>query len=321
MPANRGSDDRMPYVEQMKLFPGMTISQLATEMEKAGVLGAGRLGKAVKTVTEMFRDRNYTRFLALAGPMVASGLRQIVCDLIQMGYIHGIITTGANITHDLIEAYGYKHEVGTSLANDEELKRKGVGRIYDIYIREAAFRKLEKETHRILADISEEKRRNIATYELLWEIGKRLKDRNSILKTAENKKVPILSPAIQDSMLGIHLWTFSQLHPLTLNPLLDFNKLTDMLFAAKKSGAIIVGGGVPKHHILAANMLRGGVDAAIQITFDRPEAGGLSGAPLEEAISWRKVRSGGKLVTVIGDATILFPIIMLAAIEKTRQAD
>ena len=311
----------MPYVEQMKLVPGMTISEIAAEMEKAGVLGAGRLGKAVKVVTEMFQNKNYTRFLTLAGPIVASGHRRIVCDLIQMGYIHGIVTTGANVTHDLIEAFGYKHEIGTSLANDDELKRKGIGRIYDIYIKEAAFRKLEKETHKILADISEEKRRNIATYELLWEIGKRLRDGNSILKTAETKKVPILSPAIHDSMLGIHLWTFSQLHPLTVNPLLDFNKLTDMLFTAKKSGAIIVGGGVPKHHILAANMLRGGVDAAIQITFDRPEAGGLSGAPLEEAISWRKVRSGGKLVTVIGDATILFPIIILAAIEKIRQAD
>jgi len=311
----------MPYVEQMKLVPRMTISEIAREMEKAGVLGAGRLGKAVKTVTEMFQDRNYTRFLTLAGPMVASGLRQIICDLIRMGYVHGIVTTGANVTHDLIEAFGYKHEIGTSLANDDELKRKGVGRIYDIYIKEAAFRKLEKETHRILADINEEKRRNIATYELLWDIGKRLKDRNSILKTAEIKKVPILSPAIHDSMLGIHLWTFSQLHPLTVNPFLDFNKLADMLFAAKKSGAIIVGGGVPKHYILAANMLRGGVDAAIQITFDRPEAGGLSGAPLEEAISWRKVRARGKLVTIVGDATILFPIIMLAAIEKIRQAD
>jgi len=321
MPSSRGSDDRMPYVEQMKLSPGMTISEIATEMEKAGVLGAGRLGKAVKIATEMFQDKDYTRFLTLAGPIVASGLRQIVRNLIRAEYIHGIVTTGANVTHDLIEAFGYKHEIGTSLVNDQALKRKGVGRIYDIYIKEAAFRKLEKETHRILAEISEEKRRNIATYELLWEIGKRLKDRNSILKTAEIKKVPIISPAIHDSMLGIHLWTFSQLHPLAVNPLLDFNKLTDMLFTAKKSGAIIVGGGVPKHHILAANMLRGGVDAAIQITFDRPEAGALSGAPLEEAISWRKVRSGGKLVTVIGDATILFPIIILAAIENVRRKD
>ena len=312
---------QMPYVEQMKLVPGMTISEIAAEMGKAGVLSAGRLGKAVKIVAEMFKDKNYTTFLTLAGPMVASGLRQIVCDLVREGYVHGVVTTGANVTHDLVEAFGYKHEVGTSLANDEALKRKGVGRIYDIYIKEAAFRKLEKETHKILADISEEKTRNIATYELLWEIGKRLKDRNSILKTAEIKNVPILSPTIHDSMLGIHLWTFSQLHPLTVNPLLDFNKLIDMLFTAKKSGAIIVGGGVPKHHILAANMLRGGVDAAIQITFDRPEAGSLSGAPLEEAISWRKVRSGGKLATVIGDATVLFPIIILAAIERIKQAD
>jgi len=94
------------------------------------------------------------------------------------------------------------------------------------------------------------------------------------------------------------------------------NRLTEIMFSAKKLGAIILGGGVPKHHTLIASTLRGGFDAAIQITLDRPEGGGLSGAPLEEAISWKKIKSDKKIVTVIGDATMLFPLIILSSIRK-----
>jgi deoxyhypusine synthase len=112
------------------------------------------------------------------------------------------------------------------------------------------------------------------------------------------------------------LWTFSQLNTLMINPFLDFSKLVDMSYEADRVGVIILGGGVPKHHVLAGNILRGGVDAAIQITLDRPEAGGISGAPLEEAISWGKIANKGDLATVIGDATMVFPMLVLAALQR-----
>jgi len=91
-----------------------------------------------------------------------------------------------------------------------------------------------------------------------------------------------------------------------------------MTYEAKKVGAIILGGGMPKHHVLIANSYRGGVDAAIQITLDRPEGGGASGAPLEEAISWGKIKTQRMLATVVGDATVIFPLLTLAALERVR---
>ena len=130
--------------------------------------------------------------------------------------------------------------------------------------------------------------------------------------------MPIFCPGIFDSMLGLDLWTYSQLKPLFINPFKDFSKLVNLSYEAKRVGAIILGGGMPKHHVLIAKSYRGGVDAAIQITLDRPEGGGASGAPLEEAISWGKIKKRDSLVTLIGDATVLFPIMTLGALENAQ---
>jgi deoxyhypusine synthase len=175
---------------------------------------------------------------------------------------------------------------------------------------------LERATHRMLTKIPESKRRNIATYELLWEFGKQLPDKKSLLHTAQRRSIPIFCPGIFDSMVGLNLWTFSQLNPLLINPFKDFSKLVDLAYDAKKVGVVILGGGMPKHHVLIASSYRGGVDAAIQVTLDRPDGGGASGAPLEEAISWGKVKGHQMLATVLGDATVIFPLLTLAALER-----
>ena len=294
----------------------MSTDDLAQEMGRAGVLGAGRFSTAVDICSRMFSDKRYTNILSIAGPLVPAGLRQIIRDLINDRLLHAIVTTGANMTHDLIESMGYRHVIGKASANDSTLQKKNIGRIYDIYISQKAYQRLEKETYKILADIDDRKRKNISTYELLWEFGKRIRDENSIIKTAEKRKAPIFCPGIYDSMFGMDLWTFSQTNTLMINPFLDFSKLVDMSYEADRVGIIILGGGVPKHYVLAGNILQGGVDAAIQITLDRPEAGGISGAPLEEAISWGKIANKRDLATVIGDATMVFPMLVLAALQR-----
>lgn len=304
----------MPYVKQMKIRHQMRIADIAFEMRKTGVLGAGKFAQAVDITKNIF-FKKYTCFLSLAGPMVAGGLRQIIRDLVDDDYVNVIISTGANVTHDLIEALGYRHKIGTSKANDIKLKKSGIGRIYDINIGMEAFEGLEKWVYQILNGLNNETKKNLAGYELLWEFGRKLKDNNSILKTCYKKKVPIICPGIQDSMLGMNLWTYSTFNKLMINSLKDLSKLTEISLESKRIGAIIIGGGLPKHHLLMANTIRGGVDAAIQITMDRPEAGGLSGAPLEEAISWRKIRNERKVANLVGDATILFPLIVAAALD------
>ncbi len=308
----------MPLVSHMKIKRGMSISALARQMEQVKVLGPGRFGKAAKILGEMFSDDDYCNFISLAGPIIPGGLRTLVTDLVDQKLIDGVVTTGANVTHDMLEGLGHRHIVGSERLDDSALKRKGLSRIYDLLVKQKAIVDLEKTAHGMLNRIPEQKRRNIASYELLWELGRQLKDRNSLLKTAEKRGVPIFCPGIFDSMLGLDLWTYSQLNQLVINPFKDFSKLVDMTFEAKLVGAVILGGGMPKHHVLVANSYRGGLDAAIQITLDRPEGGGASGAPLEEAISWGKIRRQDKLVTITGDAITTFPILALAAMEIAK---
>lgn len=300
----------------MRLGRGLTVGELASEMRECGVLGAGKIGIAAELAAEMFGDKDYTVFLTIAGPMVPGGMRRIVSDLIDQEYVKVVVTTGANMVHDMVEALGYKHLVGTFLAEDKKLRAKDIGRIGDIYIEQKAFRSLEKWMYKILENIPEEKRERISTAELLFEVGKQIQDPESILATAAKKGVPIISPGFIDSIAGFHLWVFGQDKKMGIDPLLDVNKLMDKVYDAKKVGIIILGGGWPKHFALFANTFREGVDCAIQITMDRPEPGGLSGATLEEAISWGKVKPEGKAVTVICDATIAFPLIVAAALES-----
>ena len=308
----------MPLVSHIKIKKSMSIHSLAEQMEQVRVLGAGRFGKAARILGEMFRDKDCMKFISLAGPLIPGGLRSVVTDLVDGGFINAVVTTGANVTHDALEALGHRHIVGSENADDVRLKKKRLSRIYDLYITQASIETLEKATYRMLNRIPESKLRNIGSYELLAEFGKQLKDKRSLLHTAQMRGASIFCPGIFDSMLGLHLWTYSRLHPFVLNPLRDFSRLVDMTYERKRVGVIILGGGMPKHQVLIANTYRGGVDAAIQITLDRADGGGFSGAPLEEAISWGKVKSPKNLVTVVGDATVIFPILAVAALEGLR---
>ncbi len=306
----------MRRVKQIKIQQGMSVAHLLNEMNACGVLGAGKIGKAAELAAEMFGDPDYTVFLTIAGPLVPGGLRIVIKDLIEKGYVNVLVTTGANMVHDMVEVLGYHHLQGSFMAEDEKLKEEDIGRIGDIYVEQKIFKHLEKWMYEILEEIPEEKRRRTSVAELLYTIGNRIDDKESILAVAAKKNVPIICPAFVDCIAGFNLWMFGQDKMLHIDPLLDISAIMDKVFEAKKVGMIILGGGFPKHFALFANTFREGVDCAIQITMDRPEPGGLSGAPLEEAISWSKVKPEGKAVTVICDVTIAFPLLVAAALEK-----
>ena len=307
----------MKRVEQMRLRPGMTVGELAEEMLRAGVIGAGRVGRAVEIVAEMFSDPDYTTFIALSGPLVPSGMRRIFTDLIKGGYVDVVVTNGANIVHDLVEAMGERHMVGRVEADDARLLEEGISRAYDIFIESHVFADLEAFIGGILDDIPEERRIGVPIYGLLREIGLRLEDEGSILFNAARHGVPIFSPGFLDSMLGIPLWMYSKRSSLRIDPVRDFDLFAEKVYEARKAGAVILGGGTPKHHTLYMNTLREGLDAAVQISSARADDGSLSGAPLREAVSWGKVK-GEKTSTIFGDVTIVFPLIVAAALEKIK---
>lgn len=287
---------------------GRSIGALLEEYRKAGVLGAGDLAKAAEIYREMLH-RRATVFLGLSGPLVPSGLRSIFAEMIRRGHVSAVVTSGGNMVHDMIEAFGGRHYVGSFRGDDRALMKEGMGRMGNALTRHADLEAFEKRVGRILASIPEDKRRNLSSRELFHEIGARIKDEGSILRAAYEKRVPIFSPAVVDSALGLELYLFSLEETLVLNAVKDMGELAEIVTGAESSGAIILGGGVPKHYILGAHTLRGGIDYGFQITMDREEAGSLSGARLEEGRSWGKAKAGSRLATVIGDVTVLFPLL------------
>jgi len=298
----------------MKIDPGMTTLQLIDQMGKSGVLGAGRMYRATELLAEVISDEETTVFLSIAGPMVPGGLRKIIRDLIADGHVDVVITSGANLTHDLLETFGGSHYREHD-ETDEELCQMGMGRIGDVYTKAQDFEVFEKKISTLLEEIAQ-KNNQLNIREFITEIGNSIQDPESIICTAAEKNVPIYAPGLIDSMLGLQLWMFTQENQLTLDAPGDMHELSDIVYSSKKVATVILGGGLPKHYALASNILTGGVDAAIHVTLDRSEAGSLGGAPLEEAKSWAKAKCGSKLVTVIGDATIIFPLMVAGAREK-----
>jgi deoxyhypusine synthase len=301
----------------MDIKEGRGVLELIEQMGKSGVLGAGRMYRATKLLAETLDDDDTVVFLSVAGPLVPGGLRKVIRDMIENDMVDVLITSGANITHDLLEAFGGRHHYGMT-GDDETLCQQGMGRIGDLYTKSEDFEVFEKEITKIMSDIVK-KENNLSIRKFLTEIGSKLSEDESILKTAARKGVPIYAPGLIDSMLGLQLWMFTQDNELHLDASGDMSELSDIVYGSKKVATVILGGGLPKHYALASNLLTGGVDAAIQVTMDRSETGSLGGAPLEEAKSWAKAKAGSNLVTVIGDATIIFPLMLAGAMEMNKR--
>lgn len=301
-------------VNQIDVDSSMKIIDLINQFDDSGVLGAGRVARSCNILAEMIQDEDMSVFMSLGGPLIPGGMRNIVTKMINDGHVDLIISSGANITHDLVEAFGgshYRHEG----KDDEELNEEGIGRIADINVGSDDFTLFEQEITKIFEEISS-KKQVVSIQELLYEIGLLVEDENSFVATAARNNIPIFAPGLIDSMTGLQLWIFSQDHDFVVDAVADMHYLSDIVFESEKVGAVLLGGGLTKHYALASNVIKGGLDAAIQITMDRPEAGSLGGAPLEEAKSWAKARCGSSLASVVGDVTVIFPLIYAAALDK-----
>jgi deoxyhypusine synthase len=300
-------------VTQLHVKPKMTVNDLVVAMGQAGAYNGGSLARAADIWEQMLRDGETTKFFGLAGAMVPAGMGGIVSDLIRGGHIDVLVSTGANLTHDIIEAIGCRHFHGTAFCDDVELRHDEINRIYDVYLPNDAFEHFEEFMQKVFSEL--EPGSTISISGLLEHIGKHAK--SGILHTAARKKIPVYNPAVQDSMIGLQYWLFSQTNKVTVDAFMDMPALMDRCFTAKRAGAMLVGGGVPKNFILQSMLMTpNGFTYAVQLTGDRPDLGGLSGATLDEARSWGKITEEAQAVTVYGDATITLPVLTAAVMER-----
>jgi len=300
-------------VKQVKVRPGMTVGELVRELEASGAFNGGSLAKAARITEEMLRDGKATTFVGLAGAMVPSGMGGIVSDLIERGYVDVLVSTGANLVHDIVEAIGCTHHHGSAECSDIDLRRQGINRIYDVYVADEAFTRFEDFVQGVFGGLADGT--VISTTELLALVGRQLP--SGILATAARKGVPVYCPAVQDSVFGLQFSLFTQTHRVVLDAFRDMKAFLDLCYQAERAGALIIGGGVPKNFIFQGMLLAPhGFTWAVQLTGDRPDLGGLSGATLDEARSWGKLTAEAQGVTVYGDATITLPVLAAAVLER-----
>ena len=309
-------------VKHIKINGTLTVDQLMQQFKNSGSFGAGRLAVACDIYEKMVRDKECTIFLALSGAVVPAGMRTLVTDLIRSRLVDVIVSTGASMVHDAIEALNGHNYKGSWIVDDHELYKYHIFRIYDVFVPEEDYVRLDYEFAEMYRKVATEKKgESLSSNEFAWELGKRLKDPNSILRAAYEEKVPIFIPAVRDSEFGFIHWLHTsqknQKDILQVDAFKDVPLICEICGKSPKNGMIVIGGGVPRNTVQSAALAsKKALDYAIVITMDRPETGGLSGATLAETISWGKVKSEADKVMVIGDALMIFPIIVASVVER-----
>jgi deoxyhypusine synthase len=282
-------------------------------LEKIGGFQARNIYIASQILKEFLKDKECLKFLSFTGNLIATGLRGLIKDLIKEKYFDIVITTCGAIDHDIARTFS-KYYQGFFELNDKELKNKGFHRLGNVLVPKESYGiTIENFCRKVFLKIFEN-RKEISCYELLWEIGKYLNE-SSILYWAQKNKIPIIVPGIFDGAFGYQLWLYYQKDKIYLNLFEDQTIISNYVWKAKKSAALIIGGGISKHHVIWHNQFKNGLDYAIYITTAVEEDGSLSGAKTREAISWNKINENAKHVNVFGDATIILPLLISLVIK------
>lgn len=297
----------------VKLKKDMTVNQLVKEFDRSGVMGAGRLADAVNIYERMVKDKDCRIFFGIAGAMIPGGMRNVLHEVLKEKWCDVFVCTGATLTHDMINALGHKHYKGHPLLDDKELNKMGFDRIYDSLMSNDIYKDLEANVKDVMKKLPKEE---MGISGFLRAYGEHA-PKDSILRIAYDNDITVMCPAIQDCGFGIMMhYAIKAGGGPSVNVFKDLDDIFNIAWEAKKKGSVIVGGGVPKNHIMQAFQFSPKpADYGIQMTMDRPEPGGSSGAPPREAISWGKFSYEAKFVNVISDATITFPL-MIAALKE-----
>ena len=298
---------KLKNIEQIKVDENVDITTFIQSLGNTG-FNAKRLAVACEIYKEMIRDKDCVKFFGLAGAVVPAGMQKVIHDFIEEGFIDILVTTGASLTHDLAETLGFHHlqgEQNIKDVNDFELHNQSLNRIYDVYLPNKVYEGIEDFVAQLKIPNND-----MPVSSFLKYLGDNLPpDKQSILKICAEKNIPIFCPAFTDSGLALQLGFHHQ--NLNLNHFKDMLTMVNLAWDAKNAGVCIVGGGVPKNFIMQSlQFCPNSAQYAIQITMDRPEHGGLSGATLHEAISWGKVNQNAKFSTIISDATIALPLML-----------
>jgi deoxyhypusine synthase len=310
---------KLDKVVDIRLSPSTQVVRLLDDMHAGGGFMAKDLAEVARIYSDMLSDKSCTKFLSFPAAPMATGLRGVIVDMVKRGMVDVIITTCGTLDHDLARSWGaYYH--GSFSLDDAKVQKMGYHRLGNILVPLDDYGPaIERKLQPWLEDLYQEGKRNPSTEELCFELGELVGDRQSLLYQAREKGVPIFVPGPMDGAVGSQVWLFANKRPdFKLDLIKDEKRLSDIVFESKKTGALVIGGGISKHHTIWWNMFKGGLDYACYVTTAVEYDGSLSGAQVREAISWGKVKEKAKQTTLYSEATIALPLIATYAFTKMK---
>jgi deoxyhypusine synthase len=305
-------------VKDLHVSASKDVADLLDNMYSAGGFMGKTLAECSRVVADMTKDRSCTKLLSFPAAIAATGLRGVLVDMIKKGMVDAIITASGTVDHDIARTFG-KYYHGSFMLDDSELLKQGYHRLGNVLVPTEVYGPgIEKWVQPLLEEAWEHGSRVVAPSSLIGDVGKALGSEESLLYWAWKKRIPVFIPGITDGAFGSQLWLFGEKHKdFKVDVLADEKRLSDVVFESKHLGALVIGGGISKHHVIWWAQFKGGLDYACYITTAAEYDGSLSGAQVREAISWGKVKQNAEQVTLYADATTVLPLIVGYVITRT----
>jgi deoxyhypusine synthase len=295
------------------------VVSIIDSMGRSGGFMAKSLFDVATTLDSMCSRDGCKKFLSFPAAIVATGTRGLLIDLIRGGMVDAIITTCGTLDHDIARTEAAYYE-GSFEMDDVRLRDSGYHRLGNVLVPlENYGPMIEKRMQPLLRRIYAEGKRSVTTEELCKQIGRDLASRDSLLYWAQKKGVPVFVPGITDGAVGSQIWLFNESHrDFNIDMIGDERRLSDITSEAKETGALVLGGGISKHHLIWWNLFRGGLDWACYVTTASEFDGSLSGASIKEAVSWGKVKAKARQATLNAEVTSVLPFIVSYVLTKRK---
>lgn len=296
------------------------ISKLLAGISTNG-FQATHLGKAIEIVKKM-RAEKITIFLGYTSNQISSGNRDIIRYLVQHKLVDALVTTAGGIEEDFIKTHA-PFFISDFRLDGAKLRAKGINRIGNLLAPNERYIWFEKFFQPILKELVDEQEKTkhiFSASEIIFRMGEKINHKDSVYYWAHKNKIPVFCPALMDGAIGDNCYFFNYNRKygkkLIIDQIGDHHKLIEMTLDAKNTGIIVLGSGLVKHTLCNANMYREGAKYAVYMTTAQEFDGSDSGAEPEEAKSWGKIAADANTVKVVGDTTILLPLLVVGAFKK-----
>ncbi len=328
-------------LEPLDLSKVNSVDDLVRAMSKTA-FGGRTVGEAADVLEEMWNNPDCYTVLTLSGAMTVAKMGLVICDMIENKMIDAIVSTGALMTHGFIEAAGMTHFKYDEKMDDKKLYYAGYDRVYDTLELEKNLDNAELIINKVIGNLNPEE--SLSSWKINKELGKYLKEHTQgrgVLKSAFENNIPVFIPAFTDSEFGLDFGLLNRkrkldrLREFRFDPFLDLEKFTEIIMRQKTLGIFTIGGGVPRNWTQQIGPYADIIQKRMNLPKDKfvrytygvricPEPvhwGGLSGCTYSEGVSWGKFvpkQEGGKYAEVLCDATIAWPLIVKAVLERKK---